>query len=62
MKSQDLAQALAALNILINAATNATQIRQQIAQAVAENRDITDAELAQADAGLGQAIDDAQRT
>jgi hypothetical protein len=62
MKSQDIVTAVAALNVLINAAANAADVRQKIATAVSEGRDITDDELAQADVELGQAIDDAQNT
>lgn len=56
-----IADALALLNAAIVAAGNFEKTRSTIAKAVAEGRDITDAELAQAASDLDAAIDAADK-
>jgi hypothetical protein len=52
-----IADALALLNAAIATAANADKYRAVVAQAVAEGRDVSDEELAQASADLSASID-----
>jgi hypothetical protein len=52
-----IVDALALLNAAIATAANADKYRAVVAQAVAEGRDVSDDELAQASTDLGAAID-----
>ncbi len=54
-----IADALVVLNAAIAAAANAEKYRSVVAQALAEGRDVSDTELAQAAADLDAAIDTA---
>lgn len=56
-----IADALVVLNAAIATAENVDKYRAVIAQAVAEGRDVSDVELAQAASGLNAAIDAAQQ-
>ena len=61
MNAKAISDALALLNTAIAAAGNAEKYRAVIAQAVAEGRDVSDTELAQAAGDLDAAIDAAER-
>lgn len=60
--SRDISNALTLLNLAIAAVENSDTYRRVVAQAVAEGRDISDAELAQAAAELDAAIESAAKS